>query len=215
MNHCKYIYQGLTFYGVNAHNKIGWSEHQISSLQDLVLHKIIHAYCWWPSEFPANLHTYAVRHAYEIINNTPCHCIIYKSTPTQMFSKSKVNSKPRNCQPIFSPMYALLSDLASYQHVYKQKDKSTKGIYLEMSTIHTKTLALVLNLTDGSLSSHLQIAFDTPLQHYQWLQWKYCITQILSGHVRVCKSKEISVHELWATRPINYINLSVILGSQF
>ena len=77
-----------------------------------------------------------------------------------MFSKSKVDSKPRKWQLLFCPVYALARPLAANKLFEKWKEKITPVIYLGMSPIHARTAALVLSLSTVRVSSQLNVAFD-------------------------------------------------------
>ena len=151
INHCKYMHQGLTFSGVNAHNRNGWSKHRIRSLKGLSWCQMIHAHYQWPNAVTSNLWNYAVFHAAAIINETFCRCFDYKSTPIQEFIKYKVYYKPFNCQLLF-PMYVLVLPLASGQPFDKWKYNIPPGIYLGVSSIHASTVVLVLSPTTGRVS---------------------------------------------------------------
>ena len=107
---------------------------------------MIHSHHKCPSEITSNLWPYVILHTTTIINETSCRRINYTSTPTQMFSKSKVNSNPGHWQQLLLTVFELSRPLSLYQKFDNKKEKSTQGIYLGMSTIHSRTVALVLRL---------------------------------------------------------------------
>ena len=78
-----------------------------------------------------------------------------------MFSKSKVDYNPRNCQPLFCSVYELARPLALDQYFEKWNKKITPGIYLGISSIHASTVALLLSLLTGRVSPQLHIAVLT------------------------------------------------------
>ena len=154
------MFQGLNFSGVNAHHKNCQSERHIISIQDLVLWHMIHSNYWCTSAIRANPWTYAIRHASSIRNETNFWHINYKSTPIHMFSKSKVYSNPRHWKLLFCHMYELYLPLAADQPFDKRKDKITTGIYLGISQIHARIVALVLRLSMRRVSPHFHVEFD-------------------------------------------------------
>ena len=91
MNHFKDTQQGLTFAGVNYHHQNGRAERRIRSLQDLARCQMIHSQHRWPITITSNLWTYTTCHASANINGTLYCNINYKSKPTHMFSRPKVD----------------------------------------------------------------------------------------------------------------------------
>ena len=94
---------------------------------------------------------------------TPFLSLIYTSTATQMFRKTKVDYNPQHWQPIFCPVYALACTLSVDQPFDKCKEKNTTGIYLGIFTIHGRTSALVPSLITGEVPPQSHIEFDTYL----------------------------------------------------
>ena len=154
------MHQGLAFAVLNDHHQNGLVERSIRSLQDLARCQMIHSQHRWPYTIPSNLWPYEIQHAAEIINENPCRCINYTSTPIQFFSKSEVYSNPRHWQPLFCPVYVLSNPLSEDQPFDECKDKITQGIYLGMSPIHARTLDLVISLSTGMVSTKLHVGFD-------------------------------------------------------
>ena len=124
---------------------------------------MIHAYHQWSSIVIEKLWTFAVYHEDPIINKTPFLSLIYTSTATQMFRKTKVDYNPQHWQPIFCPVYALACTLSVDQPFDKCKEKNTTGIYLGIFPIHGRTSYLVLILTAGRVTPQFHIEFYTYL----------------------------------------------------
>ena len=81
-----------------------------------------------------------------IINETTFRILNNTSTPIQLFSKYKVDSNPKRWQQQSSSVYSLARPLTEVQPFYKWKEKRTPGIYLRMSQLHARKVALVLRL---------------------------------------------------------------------
>ena len=60
-------------------------------------------------------------------------------------------------------MYELALPLAADQPFDKRKEKIISDIYLGMSPIHVRTVALVLSLYTGRVSPQFHVEFDTSL----------------------------------------------------
>ena len=104
--------------------------------------------------------SYVIHNAATIINESPFHCLNYTSTPIHMLSTSNVDSNPRHWQPLLFPVDELARTLAVDQTFDKWKEKIIPGIYLGMSPIHARTVALVLSLSTGRVSPQFHVALD-------------------------------------------------------
>ena len=107
INHCKDVHQGLNFAEFNSHHQNGQAQRHIRPLQGLAFAYMVHSHHQWSSAITANLWTYAILHAYAIINENPCQRLNYNYTSTQMFTESNVYSNPRYWQPLFRPLCVL------------------------------------------------------------------------------------------------------------
>ena len=158
--HCRVGGQGLTFAGVNAHHQNGVAERKIRSLQELARSDLIHAHHRWPSAVTANLWPYATRAACDSLNCTPCAKLDHKTTPLQVFSQTAVDINPRRWQPMFCPVYALKAPLQAGKPMNKWTSRSRVGMYLGRSPMHSRNVALVLNLETGRVSPQFHVMFD-------------------------------------------------------
>ena len=77
-----------------------------------------------------------------------------------MFGKSNIKSNPRHWQPFFCPVYALACPLGVYQPFDDRREKITPVIYLGVSTIHVRIVALVLIFSMEILSPQFHVVFD-------------------------------------------------------
>ena len=88
-------------------------------------------------------------------------------------------------------MYELSLPLAADQPFDKRKEKIISDIYLGMSPIHVRTVALVLSLYTGRVSPQFHVKFDTSFptingHHENLFPPRYC--QAMCGFVKGKKS---------------------------
>lgn len=160
LDDCRDSHQGVTFAGVDSHHQNGRAERKIQSLQELGRCQLLHAAQRWESAVTAHLWPYAVRHAASILNETPCERLGFRTTPTQVFSRTAVEPNTTHWHPLFCPSYVLAQPLRAGDPYDKWKARAAPGIYLGFSPFHARTVALVLNPITGYVSPHFHIVFD-------------------------------------------------------
>ena len=152
--------QSITYAAVNAHHQNGVAERRIRELQNLTRTMLIHAARRWNNCITANLWPYALRQASEIINNSPNMQNKHRKTPVEIFTKTKVSINVKHFQTFGCPTYVLDNSLQHNSPYHKWKERSRVGIYLGMSPIHGKNVALVLNRRTGLVSPQFHVKFD-------------------------------------------------------
>ena len=161
VNHCNQNNQRLTFAAVGAHHQNGVAERRIREIQNLARTMLIHAAKRWNKCITANLWPYALRQASEVINNSPNMQDKRRRTPNEIFTKTKVAINIKHFQTFGCPVYVLESELQDLKPYHKWKERSKVGIYLGMSPMHGKNVALVLNRTTGLVSPQFHVKFDS------------------------------------------------------
>ena len=105
-----------------------------------------------------------MRHACNIINDTPNMQDHMKRSPNQLFYKTKVGFNTKHYQTFGCPVHVLNNKLQVNDPYHKWKERSKVGIYLGMSPTHGKGVALVLDRDTGLVSPQFHVKFD-PLFH--------------------------------------------------
>ena len=176
--------QGLTFAAVNAHFQNGICEKRIRDLQDITRTQLIHAHSRWQKCITAHLWAYALRHSNNILNNTPNPKDKQNRTAQELFDKSAVNINKKHWQPFGCPVYVLNDALAKGKPYNKWKQRSRVGIYLGMSPLHARNVALVLDQTTGLVSPQFHVTFDASFRTVKqlnldskWQEKAYFVSQ--------------------------------------
>ncbi len=157
---CFHKEQTLTFAGVGAHHTNGKAERRIREPQEMARTALIHANKRWPQAIEAYLWPYAVRYANDCINNTPNMQDQKRRTPFQLFSGSDVEVNSKHWKPFGAPVYVLKAEPRDGRPHHKWASKSTMGIYLGRSPLHSKEVALVLDRTTGYVSPQFHVKVD-------------------------------------------------------
>ena len=160
VNHCNANNQMLTFAGVNAHHQNGVAERRIRELQNMTRTMLIHSAQKWPKCISANLWSYAMRQANEIINNSPNMQHAQRKTPYEVFTNTKVVINIKHFQPFGCPVHVLENELQLNHPFHKWKKRSNVGIYLGMSPHHGRNVALILSRRTGLVSPQFHVKFD-------------------------------------------------------
>ena len=160
---CHQKRQGITFAGVNAHHQNGRAEARIKHLQDMARTSMIHAAKRWPEAINSHLWPYAVRLANLANNATPWLSDPKKRSPEEMFSGSKVDTNPKHWHHFGCPVFVLDKNMQVGERPKGGKwiDRSRIGIYLGPSPQHSRSVALVLNITTGRVAPEFHITVDS------------------------------------------------------
>ena len=157
MDHCVENGQTISFCGVNAHWQNGIAEKRIRDLQDQARTMLVHAKYRWKAAINAHLWPYAIRMANDVHMYTP---LKLGRTPIQLFSKVAQNTKMRHFHPFGCPVYVLDDKMQQGQKGPKWRRRARLGIYLGHSPLHSRSVALVLNITTGLCSPQFHADFD-------------------------------------------------------
>jgi hypothetical protein len=149
------------FAGVNAHDhQNGVAEQCIKELQEMAWTMVIHANKRWPNSVTVNLWPYALRTANKALNNTPSLQDKDRRSQMEIFTKSKIVCNPKHWKPFGCPVYVLGNALQARSPFHKWKQQSRVGVYLGMSPLHGRSVALVLDCNLGHVSPQFHVAFD-------------------------------------------------------
>ena len=120
---------------------------------------MIHTKQRWPEAMEFNLWPFAIKYVNDVANMAPSKSDPGAS-PLERFSQVPVRPQARGYHTFGSPVYVLDSKLQQGQRVGKWNNRSRIGMYLGMSSRHSRRAALVLNLRTGLVSPQYQCRYD-------------------------------------------------------
>jgi hypothetical protein len=123
---------------------------------------LIHAMQKWPEAINTNLWPYALRIACNMYNHTPHHVSL--RAPIEIFSGTKVQTNVNHWHHFGAPTYVLDNALQASKKVNRWVSRSQIGAYLGKSPIHSRNVALVLNLETGMVSPQFHVDIDSSFQ---------------------------------------------------
>jgi hypothetical protein len=143
---------------VNAHFQNGIAERRIRELQDQARTNLVFAQHRWPTAISSNLWPYAVRHVNEVFNSTPHSA--QEQSPTAKFTGTTEEPKTKHFHHFGCPVYVTDTGMQQGRKGPKWLQRARLGLYLGTSPIHSRSVALVLNLDTGLASPQFHVAFD-------------------------------------------------------
>ena len=161
LDHVRQSQQTITHCGVNAHFQSAVAERRIRVLQDRARTMLLHAKQRWPTAVEACLWPYAIRLANELHNATPDITRTDLKSPLELFTKSAVTPDLGHFRPFACPVNVLDNAMQQGKKIGKWEARSRMGLYLGMSMVHARSVALVLSLTTGHVSPQFHLKFDT------------------------------------------------------
>jgi hypothetical protein len=161
---CSKERQSWSYTGVSAHHQNGIAERRIRELQDMARTMIIHAQQRWPDAIDQHLWPYALRMANDALNACPSLKHKAQDTPESLFTGSKVLQNPKHWNHFGCPAFVLARPLQSQGIYHKWKQKSTIGVYIGRSPVHSREVALVLSLDTGLVSPQFHVKLDSTFQ---------------------------------------------------
>ena len=138
--------QRIMFIGVNAHHTNCKSERMVRSLSELSRLMMINAKKRRPSTISGNLCPYVFKMATEALNEIPSLQDSINRTPVQKKSESKIIPNSKHWKPFGCPVYVLAGPLQLGRDIFHRwKERGKVGIYLGLSSLNAKNVALVLD----------------------------------------------------------------------
>ena len=104
---------------------------------------------------------YALRPANKVHNVTPDILRSDFKSPLQLLTNTTVTADLGHFRPFGCPVYVLDNSMHQGTKIGKWEARSRMGLYLGMSTVHARSVALVLNLTTGHVSPQFHLKFDS------------------------------------------------------
>ena len=122
---------------------------------------LLHAKHRWPSAVEATLWPYATRLANDIHNVTPDILREDLKSPMELFSNTAIRPDIGHFRPFACSVYVLDNALQQGSKIGNWEARARMGLYLGMSMVHARSVALVLNLDTGHVSPQFHIKFDS------------------------------------------------------
>ena len=146
----------------------------------------IHAFHRWKTHITTNLWPYALRLGNEAYNNIPILLNSQGKNPTQLFTSTEVQYNPKHWKPFVCSAFVLTPALQDPQHIHhKWKHRAELGIYLVLSYIHHRNVALILNPASRLVSPQFHVRFDPEFKTVPDIKiqssWQYLVGFIRGG----------------------------------
>ena len=154
--------QPLTLAGVGGHHQNAIAERNIRTVMTRTRALLLHAMLRWPDVTQSDLWPMAMQHAELLCNHVPKQASGY--SPLQLFSRNLKALKDNEILatlPVWGcPVYVLEPTLQDGRKLPKWQPRSRRGQYVGMSPYHASNVALVRNLTTGSIGPQFHVVFD-------------------------------------------------------
>ena len=133
-------------------------------LQEPTRTMLIHANRRCPKSVRADLWTYFLCMAYNVMNKTPTFQNSGKKSPQAIFFGSQVDPNSKHWKTYGCPVYILDNTLQDMQPHHKWTDNSIVGVYLGTLPTQSHNVEVVISLKTGLISPQLHVKFDTQFQ---------------------------------------------------
>jgi hypothetical protein len=147
------------FAGVGAHHHNGVAERTIQTVMSISRTMLLHAASHWPDVADPSLWPLAVDHAVRLFNCMP--------NPQTGLSPHDIFTKTRWRQSGFlnfhvwgCPVYVLDKTISDGKKLPRWKPRSSRQMYVGMSSKHASTVPLCLNLDTGAITPQFHVVFD-------------------------------------------------------
>ena len=157
--HLEQFSQINKFAGVGAHHHNGVAERNIQTIMSVARTMMLHAAIHWAETADAALWPLAVQYAVYLHSRVPDSSS--GLAPLDLFSRLRSDqSRLQQCHVWGCPVYVLDNALADGKKLPRWKPRSSRYVFVGMSSKHASTVPLVLNLETGAISPQFHIVFD-------------------------------------------------------
>ena len=150
--------QSLQFWGTNAHHQNGIAKCSTCTVSSMAQAMILHAASHWKGGIDRSLWPMAVTYSTYVYNHTPNN---HSLCPADLYTGSTMP-----CQILWDlhtwgcPVYILDPTLQSGQRLPQWQPHLCPEIFVDLSSIHSSKVPLVLNLQSGSIIMQYNVIFD-------------------------------------------------------
>jgi hypothetical protein len=152
--------QPIVFSGTGAHHQNGVAERAIQTVTKWARAMLLHSILMWPDQADLSLWPFALDHAVYLWNNLPTQ--VSRLAPIEIFTSTRFPnySHLRRLHVWGCPVYVLDPKLQDGHKIPKWSPRSRRGKFLGVSTSHSTTIGLILNLRTGFVSPQYHVVYD-------------------------------------------------------
>jgi hypothetical protein len=152
--------QPFAFSGTGAHHQNGVAERAIQTVTRWARAMLLHSIMMWPDQADLSLWPFALDHAVYLWNHIPCKTL--SLAPVEIFTKTRFPNYNhlRRLHVWGCPVYVLDPALQDGQKLPKWQPRSRRGKFLGLSTTHSTSIGLILNLRTGFVSPQYHVVYD-------------------------------------------------------
>jgi len=158
-SHLEVFRQVSQFAGAGAHHHNGIAERNIQTIMKLARTMMLHAALHWPAVANAQLWPMAVQHAVHLFNHMPD--MSTGMSPHDLFTRTRWPHKKFQDLHVWGcPVYVLDKTLSDGKKLPRWQPRSSRHVYVGMSSRHASSVPLVLNLDTGAITAQFHVVFD-------------------------------------------------------
>ena len=147
------------FAGVGAHHHNGVAERAIQTIMALARTMTLHSAIHWPEHADPSLWPMAVEYAIMLHNHIP-----HPSTgisPHDLFTRTRwLQTKLHDFHVWGCLVYVLNKKIADGHKLPRWKPRSDRAMFMGLSSRHSSTVPLVLNLSSGAITAQFHAVLD-------------------------------------------------------
>ena len=151
--------QLLRLSGVGAHHQNGCAERAIGIIFEKARTMMIHSALKWPEETDVSLWPMAVDYAVYLHNHLPKRSP--HVSPEEIFSGTKCDGSLLRAARVWGcPAYVLDAKMQDGLKLPKWQPRARRGRFLGMSSAHSSTVGMILNLSTKRISPQFHVIYD-------------------------------------------------------
>ena len=151
--------QTSSFAGVGAHHHNGKAENTIRRIMAVARTMMIHSAIHWPEVADSSLWPLAVSYATHLHNHVPQES--NGLAPVDVFTRTRHPTRHlMDLRVCGSPAYVLDKVIADGKKLPRWKPRSSRRMFVGLSTRHSSKSPLVLNLESGYISPQFHVVHD-------------------------------------------------------